>query len=51
MKELEEMRDVLLNYLQDKISRESKRLWFEKGMSNDLMDEWLNTHTRTPYKQ
>ena len=48
-KTLEEMRDILLNYLHEKIMAEGKRLWEEKGMSNELMDEWLNTHIRTPY--
>lgn len=50
-KTLEEMRDILLNYLHEKIMAEGKRLWEEKGMSNELMDEWLNTHIRTPYNR
>jgi hypothetical protein len=50
-KELEEMRDILLKYLHDKIVTEGKRIWEEKGMSNELMNEWLNTHMRTPYNR
>jgi hypothetical protein len=49
-KELEEIRDVLLDYLDKKIQKEAGRVWEERGYSNELMDEWLNTHSRTPYK-
>ncbi|GHV59820.1 hypothetical protein FACS1894182_14460 [Bacteroidia bacterium] len=49
-KELEEMRDVLLDYLDRKIRKEADKIWEERGYSNELMDEWLNTHMRTPYK-
>ncbi|GHT85232.1 hypothetical protein FACS18947_3740 [Bacteroidia bacterium] len=49
--ELEEMRDVLLTHLRAKCDEESKRIWEEKGMSNELMNEWLNTHMRTPYNR
>jgi hypothetical protein len=49
-KELEEMRDLLLDYLYRKIQKEGGRIWEERGYSNELMDEWLNTHMRTPYK-
>ncbi|GHU13176.1 hypothetical protein FACS189441_0120 [Betaproteobacteria bacterium] len=49
-KELEEMRDILLDYLDKKIQKEAGQVWEERGYSNELMDEWLNTHIRTPYK-
>jgi hypothetical protein len=48
---LEEMRDILLNHIRAKCDEESKRIWKEKGMSNELMNEWLNTHIRTPYNR
>jgi hypothetical protein len=50
-KELEEMRDVLLSHIRAKYTEEGKRLWVEKGMSNELMDKWLNIHMRTPYNR
>ena len=37
-KELEEMRDVLLDYLDKKIQKEAGRVWEERGYSNELMD-------------
>jgi hypothetical protein len=48
---LKEMEEVLLMHIRKKVDEEGKRLWVEKGMSNELMDEWLNTHIRTPYNR
>ena len=47
---LYEMKEVLFNYYCQKVSEEGKRVWEEKNMSNEMMHELLNTHTRTPYK-
>jgi hypothetical protein len=47
---LKELKDVLFEYYCQKASEEGKRIWKEKNLSNETMQEWLNTHIRTPYK-
>jgi hypothetical protein len=46
---LKEVKEVLYNYFCRKVDEEGKRLWVEKNMSEEMMDEILNTHLRTPY--
>jgi hypothetical protein len=48
---LNEMKNVLFNYYAEKAQKEIDRIWDEKGMSNELMEEWKNTHMRTPYEK
>jgi hypothetical protein len=48
---LNEMKNVLFNYYAEKAQKEIDRVWDEKGMSNELMEEWGNTHMRTPYEK
>ena len=48
---LEEMRDVLLNHIREKVDREIEKVWKEKNMSNEMLYELLNTHYRTPYNR
>ena len=47
---LQELKEVLFDYYCRKVDEEGKRLWKEKNMNNELMQELLNTHIRTPYK-
>ena len=47
---LNELKEVLFNYYCQKVDEEGKRIWKEKNMSNEMMNELLNTHLRTPYK-
>jgi hypothetical protein len=47
---LHELKEVLFDYYCRKVDEEGKRIWKEKKMSNELMQELLNTHIRTPYK-
>ena len=47
---LDELKEVLFNYYCQKVSEEGKRIWEEKNMSKETMNELLNTHMRTPYK-
>ena len=49
-KNLDELKEVLFNYYCQKVSEEGKRVWKEKNMSNQRMQELLNTHFRTPYQ-
>jgi hypothetical protein len=48
---LNELREILHEYYCNKIEEESKRIWEEKNLSNEIMHEWLNTHMRTPYNR
>jgi hypothetical protein len=47
---LHELKEVLFNYYCQKMNEEGKRIWKEKNMNNEQMQELLNTHLRTPYK-
>ena len=47
---LVELKDVLFNYYCQKVNEEGKRVWKEKNMSNQTMNDLLNIHVRTPYK-
>jgi hypothetical protein len=46
---LKELKEVWLEHIRKKVDEEGKRLWVEKNMSEEMMDEILNTHLRTPY--
>ncbi|MDR1135446.1 MAG: hypothetical protein LBL49_04605 [Clostridiales Family XIII bacterium] len=46
---MKELKEVWLEHLRKKVDEEGKRLWVEKNMSEEMMDEILNTHLRTPY--
>jgi hypothetical protein len=48
---LNEMKNVLFNYYAEKAQKEIDRIWDERGMTNELMEEWGNTHMRTPYEK
>ena len=47
---LKELKEVWLNHVRQKADEEGRRIWKEKKLSNEIMNEWLNTHMRTPYK-
>ena len=47
---LNELKEVLFNHYCQKVDKEGKRIWQEKGMNNEMMHDLLNTHLRTPYK-
>ena len=48
--ELQELKRFLSNYYAPKVDKESEKLWDEKGMSDETIDELLNRHLRTPRK-
>jgi hypothetical protein len=48
---LNELQEVLHDYYFKKVEEDSKRIWGKKNLSNELMEEWKNTHMRTPYKR
>ena len=48
--DLAAIKSLLSNYYAQKVDAESEKLWDEKGMSQQTIDDLLNTHLRTPYK-
>ena len=44
-----ELKEVLFKYYCQRVNEEGKRIWDEKNMSNEMMDDLLNAHLRTPY--
>ena len=48
--ELQELKGFLTNYYAQKVDRESEKIWDEKGMNDETIDELLNMHLRTPRK-
>jgi len=47
---LKELKEVWLEHVRQRADEEGRRIWKEKNLSNETMNEWLNTHIRTPYK-
>jgi S-adenosylmethionine synthetase len=48
--DLLEIKTLLSNYYAKKVDEESDKIWEEKKMSQNSIQELLNTHIRTPYK-
>ena len=48
--DLTEIKGLLSNYYAQKVDAESDKLWEEKNMNQQSIDDLLNTHLRTPYK-
>jgi hypothetical protein len=46
---LKELKRVWLEHVRKKADEEIEKVWKEKNMSEEMMDEILNTHLRTPY--
>lgn len=49
--ELREIKQLIVKYLSNKLAAEMDKVWDEKGWTNETMDEFLNTHMRTPYNK
>jgi hypothetical protein len=48
--EKEELTSFYLDYIQKKLDIATDKWWKENEMTNEKMEEILNTHYRTPYK-
>jgi hypothetical protein len=48
--QLIEIKNLLAKYFADVATREMDKLWVENDWSDDTMEEWLDEHNRTPYK-
>jgi hypothetical protein len=46
---LKELKKLWLEHVRKKADEEIEKVWKEKNMSEEMMDEILNTHLRTPY--
>jgi len=47
--EKEELTALYLEYVQRKMDAASDKWWKENNMTNEKLEEILNTHLRTPY--
>lgn len=48
--ELDELRDLLLGYYNQKLQEELKRLWANGTLDQKRLDELKDEHFRTPYQ-
>jgi len=46
-----EIRQLLADYFARKVDEESERIFEERGYDERTIEEWLNTHQRTPYQR
>jgi len=49
-KDKEELTSLYLDYIQHKLDIEINKWWDANNMTDEKIDEILNTHYRTPYK-
>ena len=49
-KDKEELTSFYLDYIQHKLDMETNKWWEENNMTDEKLEEILNTHYRTPYK-
>ncbi|MCP4219306.1 MAG: hypothetical protein GY765_32025 [bacterium] len=42
--QLLEVKDLLARHFAEKATAETDKVWDEKGLTNDTMDQWLNKH-------
>ena len=49
--DLQALKAVLVQFLNDRLQRELDRLWDNGTIDETKMNEWRNTHYRTPYRQ
>ncbi len=47
---LHELKKVLSAYYARRVDEESERIWEEKGMTDETIDQLLQAHLRTPYR-
>jgi len=49
-KDIVEIKQLIVNYLSNKLNQQTNKVWDKKNLTNEDMDRLLNTHLRTPYK-
>ncbi len=45
------IKKMLSDFFAQKAMDEADKLWEERQYTQETMDNWLNTHERTPYKK
>lgn len=45
------IRKMLADYFAQKVMDEADKLWDERSYTQDTMNQWLDSHLRTPYKK
>lgn len=48
--ELQELKRLLIAYKAARLSRKADEVWEAKGWTQEKMDNFLQTHMRTPYR-
>lgn len=48
--DLKAIKMLIVEYLSDKLDRQTDKVWEEKGWTEEDMEKLLNTHMRTPYR-
>ncbi len=48
--DLKAIKMLIVEYLSDKLDRQTDKVWEEKGWTEEDMERLLNTHMRTPYR-
>jgi hypothetical protein len=46
---LKEIQKLLFDYYCNKVEEEVEKVWIEKNMTNEMMQEFKNAHFGTPY--
>jgi uncharacterized iron-regulated protein len=49
-KELAEIKAILMEYYDNQAQNEIDKIWEQKGMNQQIMEDLLNTHIRSSYK-
>lgn len=47
---LEEMKEALANFFAQRAEEEMDKLWDSGVVNDDVINQWLSEHMRTPYK-
>lgn len=47
---LDELKSILVEFYRNKVDEDVEKLWEEKQLDNEKMEEILKFHKRTPYK-
>ncbi len=50
VEELQDLRKLILAYKAQRLAMLADEIWEAKGWTQETMNQFLNTHLRTPYK-
>jgi len=49
-KEMQEIESLFLDYIRKKVDCRAEKLWDELNLTDEKIEEMLNSHERTPYR-